>query len=40
MRKLLRSVARRNMKRAGIQHMNRKGGDGKSYFARHWRNYV
>lgn len=26
MRKLLRSVARHNMKRAGIQHMNRKGG--------------
>ena len=40
MRKLLRSVARHNMKRAGIQHMNRKGGDGKSFFARNWRNYV
>lgn len=40
MRKLMRSVARHNMKRAGYQHMNRKGADGKSYFARHWRNYV
>lgn len=40
MRKLLRSVARHNMKRAGIQHMNRKRADGKSYFASHWRDYV
>lgn len=40
MRKLLRSVARHNMKRADIQHMNRKGRDGKSFFARNWRNYV
>ena len=40
MRKLLCSVARHNMKRAGIQHMSRKGRDGKSFFARNWRNYV
>lgn len=40
MRKLRRSVARHNMKRAGVQHMNRKGMDGKSFFACHWRDYV
>ncbi len=31
MRKLLRSVARHNMKRAGIQHMNPKAGTEKSF---------
>lgn len=45
MRKLLRSVARHNMKLAGIQHMNRKIKLGdrdkkESYFSRHWRDYV
>ena len=40
MRKLLRSVARHNMKLAGIQHMNRNGRDGKSFFDRNCRNYV
>lgn len=40
MRKLLRSVARHNMLRAGFTRLNKKGADGKSSFARHWRNYI
>ena len=40
MRKLLRSVARHNMKRAGFTRLNKKGADGKSAFARYWRNYI
>lgn len=40
MRKLLRSVARRNMKNAGMTRLNKKGGDGRSTFARMWRNYI
>lgn len=40
MRKLMRSVARAKMKKAGIAHMNRKDGTDRSYFAQHWREYV
>lgn len=44
MRKYLRAIARHNMKKAGIQHMNRTGRqDGKrtdSYFAKNWRDWV
>lgn len=40
MRKLMRSVARHNMQRMGMAHINRKGGDGNSFFAKHWRDYI
>lgn len=40
MRKLLRSVARHNMLRAGFTRLNKKGADGKSAFALYWRNYI
>lgn len=40
MRKLMRSVARRNMIKAGYTRLNKKGGDGKSAFAKLWRKYV
>lgn len=40
MRKLKRSVARHNMLRAGYTHLNKKDADGKSKFAKLWRNYV
>ena len=45
MRKLMRAIARAKMKKAGIQHMNRKvkmpnGKKNRSYFAEHWREYV
>lgn len=40
MRKLLRSVARHNMLHAGFTRLNKKGADGKSAFARYWRNYI
>jgi len=48
MRKLLRSIARHNMKKAGIQRMNKrpmvKGKSGMmeradSFFSQHWREY-
>ena len=38
--KLDRMVARNNMKAAGLTRINKKGVDGKSYFAEHWREYV
>ena len=44
MRKLMRSIARANMKKAGICHMNKKirvkGEKDRSYFSKHWREYV
>lgn len=44
MRKYLRSIARNNMRKAGIRHFNRhRGADGKrtaSYFATNWRDWV
>lgn len=45
MRKYLRSIARANMKRAGIQRINKprvnmKGIRVKSYFAENWRKYI
>lgn len=40
MRKLKRSVARHNMLRAGYTCLNKKDADGKSKFAKLWRNYV
>lgn len=40
MRKLKRSVARANMKRAGYQHINRKGADKQSFFSLNWRKFV
>ena len=45
MRKYLRSIARANMKRVGIQHINKprvniKGFRIKSYFAENWRKYI
>jgi hypothetical protein len=50
MRKLKRSIARANMKRAGIQHINKKKPGRNpitgtlvilpSFFAEHWREYI
>ena len=40
MRKLKRSIARANMKRAGYQHINKKGVSGESFFSRNWRKFV
>lgn len=40
MRKLKRSVARHNMKKAGWHNLNRKQADGQSAFAKNWRDYV
>lgn len=40
MRKLKRSIARANMKRAGYQHINRKGADKQSFFSLTWRKFV
>lgn len=40
MRKLKRSIARSILLRAGFTRLNKKGADGKSAFARHWRQYV
>lgn len=41
MRKLKRSVARANMKRAGYTQINKKKyGDTKSFFARNWRKFL
>ena len=49
MRELKRSMARAQMKAAGIPHINKKGyykgddGEGakpKSFFARNWRNWI
>lgn len=39
MRKLKRSVARANMKRAGITRLNKRNA-GDSFFSKHWREYV
>lgn len=40
MRKLKRSVARHNMKAAGYTQLNKKGADGRSKFAKLWRQYL
>lgn len=40
MRKLKRSIARANMERAGYHRINKKGGDGTSFFSRNWRKFV
>lgn len=38
-RKLDRMVARNNMKKKGVVHINKEGADG-SFFSNHWREYV
>lgn len=40
MRKLLRSIARHNMKRAGITQINKTIPGGSSFFALNWREYA
>lgn len=41
MRKMLRSIARANMQKAGFAKINKPvGSDKKSFFAANWRNYV
>lgn len=40
MRKILRSIAKANMRKSGIVHPNRKMRDGKSYFSQYWRKYI
>lgn len=39
MRKLMRSIARHNLERAGAVQLNKRGADGKSKFAKVWREY-
>lgn len=38
--KLDRMIARNNMKKAGLSKFTKKGADGESYFAKHWREWV
>lgn len=40
MRKFKRMIARANMKRAGCTRLNKKGGDGRSTFAKLWKQYI
>nr|UVY12871.1 MAG: protein of unknown function DUF3310 [Bacteriophage sp.] len=40
MRKFKRMIARANMKRAGYTRLNKKGGDGRSTFAKLWKQYI
>jgi len=40
MRKLLRSIAKANLKRAEYIRFNKKGSDGRSFFSRHWREWA
>lgn len=40
MRKILRRVAHAKMARAGLRRVNKRGGDGKSYFSKHWRQWA
>lgn len=40
MRKFKRMIARANMKRAGYTCLNKKGGDGRSTFAKLWKQYI
>ena len=40
MRKYLRSIARANMRRAGIHKPTKPGYGGRSFFARNWRGWV
>ena len=40
MRRLKRSVARANMKRAGFTGVNRKKLEGRSFFALNWRSFI
>lgn len=40
MRKFKRMIARANMKRAGYIRLNKKGVDGRSTFAKLWKQYI
>lgn len=40
MRSFKRGIARANMERLGIQHINRKRYGGRSFFALFWRQYL
>jgi len=40
MRKILRSIAKANLKRAEYTRTNKKGSDGKSFFSKHWREWA
>lgn len=40
MRKLMRSVARAKMKKAGYTRINKKNANGESLFSKHWRAFV
>lgn len=40
MRRLKRSVARANMRRAGFNGVNKKELEGRSFFALNWRSFV
>ncbi len=40
MRKLKRMVARNNMIKKGITQINKKKGNGRSFFSENWREYL
>lgn len=40
MRKLMRSIARHNMEKAGAAQINKKDSTGKSKFSKYWRAYA
>lgn len=40
LRSLARNVARNNMKKKGYSRVNKKEGDGMSFFSKHWREFV
>lgn len=40
LRKIARNVARVNMKKKGYSRVNKKEGDGISFFSKHWREFV
>jgi hypothetical protein len=40
LQKYLRQLAQAKMKRSGVQRINKKRGDGRSYFAKNWRYWI
>lgn len=40
LRSIARNVARVNMKKKGYSRINKKEGDGRSFFSKHWREFV
>jgi hypothetical protein len=40
MRKLMRSVARHNMEKSGVERINKKDSVKRSFFSKRWRQYI